>query len=74
MRGLGFNGVIVGLSGDDDKSEFRESGVDRVLLKPINRIILEEAIYLKRWDTYLHTTYWEKEKTESSSSRLFDQH
>ena len=48
MRELGFNGLIVGLSGDDDKSEFRQSGVDRVLLKPINRIILEEAIYLKR--------------------------
>ena len=48
MRDLGFNGVIIGLSGDHEESEFIRCGVDKVLLKPINRIVLEEALYLKR--------------------------
>ena len=48
MRDLGFSGVIIGLSGDHEESEFIRCGVDKVLLKPINRIVLEEALYLKR--------------------------
>jgi two-component system capsular synthesis sensor histidine kinase RcsC len=44
VRELGFKGFIIGLTGqlqEQEKHEFMESGVDKVLSKPVDLVTLE---------------------------------
>ena len=44
IRELGFKGLIIGLSGDDSCTEFKENGAYKFLMKPVSRKELSEAL------------------------------
>ena len=50
LRKVGFNGPIIGISGDASDAEFLRAGADAVLVKPVSGLVLTKsiAVALKR--------------------------
>ena len=45
MRRWGYTGPIIGVSGESDITDFLEAGANTALVKPINRVQLEEVFH-----------------------------
>lgn len=46
MRGLGFTGAIIAISGHDDRTEFDAAGADEVMMKPVSLSQITESLHI----------------------------
>jgi CheY-like chemotaxis protein len=44
MRALGYSGPIIGVTGNEDHTDFNEAGADLVLMKPVNLASVKRAL------------------------------